>query len=87
MKWLEVAPNENELTTFILYEKQAMLAQNPNANVKHPNIILSTNDINSTYDEIRNKGVIVGDLMEMPYGKMFKFSDLDNNEYLVREDK
>ena len=64
-----------------------MLAQNPNANVKHPNIILSTNDINSTYDEIRNKGVIVGDLMEMPYGKMFKFSDLDNNEYLVREDK
>ena len=64
-----------------------MKAQNPDANVAHPNIILSTDDIESTYNEMKSKGIQVEDLMIMPYGKMFKFKDQDNNEYLVREDK
>lgn len=87
MKWLEVGPSEEEFTTFVLYEKKVMLAQNPNANVLHPNIILSTNDIESTYKEVKLNGVEVGELMKMPYGSMFKFKDQDNNEYLVREDR
>lgn len=32
-------------------------------------------------------GVKIGDLMNMPYGKMFSFKDQDGNEYLIREDK
>lgn len=87
MTWLEVGPSENEFTSFVLYEKQLMLAQNPNANISHPNIILSTSDIEATYNEMKSNGVSVGELMIMPYGKMFKFEDQDKNEYLVREDK
>ncbi|MBW4863057.1 MAG: VOC family protein [Paeniclostridium sp.] len=87
MKWLEVGPSEDEFTTFIIYEKNIMKAQNPDANLGHPNIILSTDDIESTYNEMKSKDIQVEDLMIMPYGKMFKFKDQDNNEYLVREDK
>lgn len=87
MKWLEVGPSEDEFTTFIIYEKNIMKAQNPDANVGHPNVILSTDDIESTYNEMKSKDIQVEDLMIMPYGKMFKFKDQDNNEYLVREDK
>lgn len=87
MKWLEVGPSAEEFTSFVLYEKQLMMSQNPEANVAHPNIILSTNDIQSTYDEMKAKGIEVGELMAMPYGKMFVFKDQDNNEYLIREDK
>lgn len=87
MMWLEVGPREDEFTSFVIYEKQLMLAQKPDANVSHPNIILSTNDIETTYNELKSKGVNVGKLMIMPYGKMFNFSDQDKNEYLVREDK
>ncbi|CEP91469.1 glyoxalase/bleomycin resistance protein/dioxygenase [[Clostridium] sordellii] len=87
MKWLEVGPSEDEFTTFIIYEKNIMKAQNPDANLGHPNVILSTDDIESTYNEIKSKDIQVEDLMIMPYGKMFKFKDQDNNEYLVREDK
>lgn len=87
MKWLEVGPSEDEFTTFIIYEKNIMKAQNPDANVGHPNVILSTDDIESTYNEMKSKGIQVEDLMIMPYGKMFKFKDQDNNEYLVREDR
>lgn len=87
MKWLEVGPSEDEFTTFIIYEKNIMKAQNPDANLGHPNVILSADDIESTYNEMKSKDIQVEDLMIMPYGKMFKFKDQDNNEYLVREDK
>lgn len=87
MKWLEVGPSEDSFTTFVIYEKNLMLAQNPQANVGHPNIILSTDDIESTYNEMKTNEVEVGEVMKMPYGSMFKFKDMDGNDYLVREDK
>ena len=87
MKWLEVGPSEDSFTTFLIYEKNLMLAQNPQANVGHPNIILSTDDIESTYNEMKTNEVEVGEIMKMPYGSMFKFKDMDGNKYLVREDK
>lgn len=86
MKWLEVGPNKEEFTSFVIYEKQLMLNQNPEANVSHPNIILSTEDIETTYAELKANGVELGELMIMPYGKMFNFRDQDGNNYLVRED-
>ena len=87
MKWLEVAPSKEAFTSFIIYEKNAMLAQNPQANVLHPNIILSTIDIKETYNEMKANGLEVSEIMNMPYGSMFKFKDQDGNDYLVREDK
>ncbi|MDU3336381.1 VOC family protein [Paraclostridium bifermentans] len=86
MKWLEVGPNKEEFTSFVIYEKQLMLSQNPEANVSHPNIILSTEDIETTYAELKANGVELGELMIMPYGTMFNFRDQDGNNYLVRED-
>jgi len=87
MKWLEVGPSEDEFTTFVLYDKNLMKAQNPSTNVAHPSILLSTTDIESAYEEMKAKEVEVGELMKMPYGKMFSFKDQDGNEYLLREDK
>jgi predicted enzyme related to lactoylglutathione lyase len=87
MKWLEVGPSESEFTTFILYDKNAMRSQNPLTNVEHPSILLSTTDIESSYNQMKENGVEVGELMIMPYGKMFSFKDQDGNDYMLREDK
>lgn len=86
MKWLEVGPSEEEFTTFVIYDKNLMLSQNPKANVNHPSIILSTSNIENTYNKMKSNEVEVGELMIMPYGKMFSFKDQDGNDYLVRED-
>ena len=40
-----------------------MKTQNPNANLGHPSIILSTNDIDATYKELKDNGVKVTDIM------------------------
>ncbi len=87
MKWLEVGPSENEFATFVLYDKNLMKSQNPKTNVSHPSVILSTTDIETSYNELKSNGVEAGELMKMPYGKMFTFKDQDGNEYLLREDK
>ncbi len=87
MNWLEVAPSQSEFTTFVLYDKKLMQGQNPSTNVGHPTILLSTTDIQSAYEDMKTNGVSVGELMVMPYGKMFLFKDQDQNEYLLREDQ
>ena len=87
IKWIEVGPSESEFTTFVLYNKSMMEPQNPAANVGHPSILLSTTDIDKTYSELKDNGVELGKLMEMPYGRMFSFNDNEGNAYLIREDK
>lgn len=87
MKWLEVGPSESGFTTFVLYEKGLMKSQNPNINIGHPSVILSTSDIDATYKELKEKEVEVGELMKMSYGSMFSFKDQDGNEFLIREDR
>ena len=87
MKWLEVGPSESEFTTFVLYNKNLMMSQNPSTNVSHPSIILSTTDVESAYNKMKINGVEVGELVNMPYGKNFTFKDQDGNGYLLREDR
>jgi len=86
MSWIEVGPSNEEFTTLVLYSKSAMEQQNPSA-VAHPSILFSTNDIDSAYEKMKEKGVVVDDLQKMPFGSMFTFKDQDGNNYLLREDK
>lgn len=86
MKWLEVGPSENEFTTFVLYDKKMMKEQNPAANVGHPSLILSTDEIDRTYEELKSNGVKLDEIQKLPYGSMFRFYDQDENQFLVRED-
>lgn len=86
MTWLEVGPSKGNGTAFVLYDKKMMMAQSPKTDVGHPSIILSTDDIESAHKELLERGVSVGEIMRMPYGSMFQFSDMDGNAFLLRED-
>lgn len=86
-KWIEVTPNLQKGPSFILYDKNLMKSQNPEANVGHPSLILCTVDIDHAHAKMVENGVEVGEIMKMPYGNMFTFKDQDGNEYLLREDR
>ncbi|WP_019240282.1 MULTISPECIES: VOC family protein [Bacillus] len=86
MTWLEVGPSESEFTTFVLYDRNLMKQHNPSQNVEHPSVILSTNNIESAYAEMKEKGIEVDEIMKMPYGSMFSFKDHEGNSYLLRQD-
>lgn len=84
--WIEVGPSEDEFTTLVLYSKSAMEKQKPSA-VAHPSILFSTTDIEAAYEKMKQNGVVVDDMLRLPFGSMFTFKDQDGNEYLIREDK
>lgn len=86
MTWLEVGPDQEASAVFVLYEKKLMEAQNPEVNVGHPSVILSTSDLKGTHERMVKNGVKVENIMTMPYGSMFPFYDMDGNRFLLRED-
>ncbi len=83
MKWIEVSPKGQNLTSLVLYSKEAMQQQNPGM-VAHPSVMFATDDIRSTWKDLKARGVDVADIQVLPYGKMFNFKDNDGNPYLVR---
>ncbi len=87
LRWIEIAPKESEWVTIVLYDKNLMKAQYPDANTDYKTVILSTEDLDNAYTEMKAKGVEVTDIVTMPYARLFTFKDQDNNEYLLREDK
>lgn len=84
--WIEVGPSEEEFSTVVLYSKPMMEKQQP-SKIAHPSILFSTSDIESSYEKMKKNGVSVENILEMPFGTMFKFFDQDGNEYILREDK
>ena len=84
--WIEVGPSENEFTTLVLYSKSAMEQHQP-SKVAHPSILFSTSDIGATYEKMKQNGVVVEEMLRLPFGNMFNFKDQDGNDYLIREDK
>ncbi|MEC1891920.1 VOC family protein [Cytobacillus firmus] len=53
----------------------------------HPSILFSTTDIEAAYEQMKQNGIEVEDMLKMPFGTMFTFKDQDGNNYLLREDK
>lgn len=84
VKWIEIAPSENDMTSFILWDKNIM---EDNEVATHPYIMLQTDNIKNTYDVLKSKGVEVDELIHMAFGKKFDFKDQDGNRYVVRQDR
>ncbi|MGL4336623.1 MAG: VOC family protein [Turicibacter sp.] len=84
-KWMEVSPSESSCTCFVLSDKEKMLSQNPLAEVGHPSLLLTTKDIVATHEQMKHNEVEVGDIINMPFGKMFSFKDQDGQDFMIRE--
>ena len=86
VRWLEVAPSDASPTSFVLYDKALMQQQNATVCVGHPSVILSTDNAERTYEQMKADDVAVGSLQQMPYGTMFTFQDPEGNSYLGRQE-
>ena len=75
-KWLEVGPTKEAFTTFVIYNKEMMAKQNPQANVGHPNIILSTTNIEATYSKMKENilpyGIVLISSTSTPFSFIFE---------------
>ncbi|MFE4042805.1 MULTISPECIES: VOC family protein [unclassified Priestia] len=85
MKWIELAPVVGAETTIILHNKQLIAKMQPELNVGTPSLLFFTENVDELYGDLTAKGVTVGEIVSMPSGKVFNFSDSEDNYFAVME--
>ncbi|HAC0644969.1 TPA_asm: VOC family protein [Listeria monocytogenes] len=85
IQWIEIAPTKGVETTFILQNKKKVAEMNPEMNLGTPSILLFGNNVAELYEEYKNKGITVGDLVDLPMGRVFNFSDNEGNYFAICE--
>lgn len=84
-KWYEVASSEQTETTIVLQDKQTVAKMSPELNLGTPSLMFYTDDIEKLYQTYKNKEITVGELVDMPFGKVFNFADNEENYFAVME--
>ncbi|EPY03592.1 lactoylglutathione lyase (glyoxalase I) [Paenibacillus alvei TS-15] len=88
MKWIEIAPAQGtQGTSFVLHNKQLIAEMQPDLNLGTPSIMLFSDDLDALYEDFKNKGITVGDVVTMPGARVFNFADDENNYFAVMERK
>jgi len=85
MRWIEIAPNEGAETSIILHNKEFVAKMSPELNLDTPSLMFFTTNLDSLYSELSNKNVKVGEIVNMPNGKVFNFADNEENYFAVME--
>ncbi|MFQ6388380.1 VOC family protein [Priestia aryabhattai] len=85
MKWIELAPVTGAETTIILHNKQLIAKMQPELNVGTPSLLFFTENVDELYRDLTVKGVTVGEIVSMPSGRVFNFSDSEDNYFAVME--
>ncbi|MEH7349433.1 VOC family protein [Gottfriedia acidiceleris] len=87
MRWIEVAPSKNAETSIVLHNKELISKMQPSLNLGTPSLMFFTNKLDELYSNLTNKKVTVGEIVEMPNGRVFNFADDEQNYFAVMEKK
>ncbi|MDR4889840.1 VOC family protein [Fredinandcohnia sp. QZ13] len=84
MRWIEVAP-ENAETSIVIHNKDFIAQMEPELNLGTPSLMFFTDNVEQLYSNLKSKNVKVGDIVEMPSGKVFNFADDEDHYFAVME--
>ncbi|MFB7157353.1 MULTISPECIES: VOC family protein [unclassified Lysinibacillus] len=87
MRWIEIAPTKDAETSIILHNKELIAKMSPELNLGAPSLMFSSKDFDQLYNDLLNKNVTVGEIVNMPSGRVFNFADSENNYYAVMDTK
>jgi lactoylglutathione lyase len=85
MRWIEVAPLKDMGTSIVWQNKEFVEKMSPDMNLGTPSLMFYTDDLTALYKELSEKEVKVGEIVEMPFGRVFNFADDEDNYFAVRE--
>ncbi|MGD6795978.1 VOC family protein [Metabacillus indicus] len=84
MRWIEVAPEAGG-TSIVLHNKDFIAQMEPELNLGTPSLMFFTDNVDRLYDDLKNKGVKVGEIVDLPSGKLFNFADDEDHYFAVQE--
>lgn len=86
MRWIEVSPKGHG-TSIVIHNKDVVARMEPELTLSTPSLMFFTDNINQLYNDLKNKGVKVGDIVDIPSGIIFNFADDEDNYFAVMERK
>jgi lactoylglutathione lyase len=85
-RWIEVAP-DGPGTSIVIHNKDFISKMDPELNLLTPSLMFFTENAEQLQKDLQNKNVKVGEIMELPSGKVFNFADYEENYFAVMERK
>ena len=87
MRWIEIAPTEEAETRIVLHNKELIAKMQPELNFGTPSLMFFSKNFDKLYSNLLNKNVTVGEIINIPSGRVFNFADSENNYFAVMEKK
>lgn len=87
MRWIEIAPTKDAETSIVLHNKELIAKMQPELNLSTPSLLLFSDNLDGLYKDLTEKQVTVGEIMEMPSGRVFNFADNEGNYFAILEKK
>ena len=86
-KSVEVAPSLDSQTSLVIFDKEFIREVSPEVNLETPSLMFQVKELDELYADLNNKGIRCGDIVETPDGRVFNFSDDEENYFAVNEVK
>ncbi|ANE45805.1 glyoxalase [Paenibacillus swuensis] len=87
MKWYVIAPTGEAQTSIVLHNKELISKMQPELNLGTPSLLFFSEDLDSLYQNLVEKSITVGEIVNMPTGRVFNFADNEGNYFAVMETK
>ncbi|GEK34585.1 lactoylglutathione lyase [Kurthia sibirica] len=81
--FIEMKPNPASETSIVLHNKEMIAKMSPEMNVGTPSLMFSVADVSAEHQRLKEAGVKVGELTQMPFGTVFNFCDNEENYFAV----
>ncbi|EMR07212.1 Glyoxalase-like domain protein [Bhargavaea cecembensis DSE10] len=86
LRWIEIAPTKDAETSIILHDKEFISKMSPGLNLDTPSLMFFTDNLDQLHSDLKDK-TTVGEIVEMPSGRVFNFADNEDNYFAVMEKK
>lgn len=84
MRVIILKPTPDAVTAIVLHDKAKVEAMEMGVDTGTPSLMFVSEDIHALYDNLKSKGVTVGEKVEMNGGIVFNFADDEDHYFAVR---
>lgn len=85
LRWIEIAPTKGAETSLILHNKDFVSKMSPGLNLGTPSLMFFTENLEQLHSDLLEKKITVGEIVNMPSGRVFNFADFEENYFAVME--
>ncbi|MDZ5472844.1 VOC family protein [Bacillus sp. 31A1R] len=83
MRWIEIAPTMESETSIILHDKEFIAKMEPDLNLGTPSLMFFSENLDELHTKLSNSNVTVGEIVNIPTGRVFNFADYEENYFAV----